>query len=564
MKKRTLAIVLAVSMMASVLFTGCGAGAETGAGQAGTDEMQSEQGEAQSIQSGDAEGEGTLGEADTETAAAGGKADSVTVGIMADPENMGPWSGMSMGRIAVLFTTYEYMITRENGVAYGVLAKNWEQSDPQTYKVEIYDYIHDAKGNPLTANDIVFSFESAIATKNYGKLSVIDSVTAVDDYNVEFKFNKALEIGEFENVMLECAIVTQAAYEASPDQMATTPVGTSAYLVESYVPGSEIIMKDTGNYWQTDESLVHGTSVHNVGEIKFSVITEASQHTVALQTGAVDISNGVPDTDISKFGEGGEFSEGNAVGVVLDNLTYDVEYNMSDSSVFKDDENLRLALAYAIDKEGVNVGAFNGNGKAVKDFANATYPDYNPEWDNEDYYDYDVDKAKEYLKQSNYDGSTLRLEYINSGMSEMIAQLLQAYWGQIGVTVELIGYDQMMGQQEQYNKEGFDILVKTTGSTDYIVNQWKLCWDARDYREITGGTANFVVDEKLDELMQAAQSTETYGAESIEAFHDYLVEKCYGYGVVQGPVNIVHSDKIVNVALDIRKQILPGACSYAQ
>ena len=31
----------------------------------------------------------------------------------------------------------------------------------------------------LTASDVVFSFESAIATKNYGKLSVIDSVTAI-------------------------------------------------------------------------------------------------------------------------------------------------------------------------------------------------------------------------------------------------------------------------------------------------------------------------------------------------------------------------------------------------
>lgn len=559
MKKRTLALALAVGMMASIFFTGCGAGAGTESKESSAQTEQTGQEESQ-----EPEKEASVGAADTQTAVSGGKADAVTVGILADPENMGPWSGMSMGRIAVLFTTYEYMITRENGVAYGVLAKNWEQSDPQTYQVELYDYIHDAKGNPLTANDVVFSFESAIATKNYGKLSVVDSVTAVDDYHVEFKFNKALEIGEFENIMLECAIVTQAAYEASPDQMATTPVGTSAYLVESYVPGSEIIMKDTGNYWQTDESLVHGTSVHNVEEIRFSVITEGSQHTVALQTGAVDISNGVPDTDISKFDEGGEFSEDNAVGVVLDNLTYDVEYNMSDSSIFKEDENLRLALAYAIDKEGVNVGAFNGNGMAVKDFANATYPDYNPEWDNENYFDYDVDKAKEYLAQSSYDGRTLKLEYINSGMSEMIAQLLQAYWGQIGVEVELIGYDQMMGQQEQYNKEGFDILIKTTGSTDYIVNQWKLCWDARDYREITGGTANFVVDEKLDELMQAALSTETYGPESIEAFHDYLVEKCYGYGVVQGPVNIVHSNKITNVALDIRKQILPGACSYAQ
>ena len=419
MRKRKIALILAASMMATFAFGGT-----------------------------------------TTFAAEEGKTDSVTVGIMADPENMGPWSGMSQGRIAVLFTTYEYLLTRENGVAYGVLAKNWEAVDPKTYDVELYDYIHDAAGNPLTASDVVFSFESAIATKNYGKLSVIDSVTAIDDYHVEFKFNKDLEIGEFENVMLECAIVTQAAYEASPDQMATTPVGTSAYLVESYVPGSEVVMKDTGNYWQTDESLVHGTSIHNAGEIHFSVITEASQHTVALQTNSVDISNGVPDTDISKFEEDGEFSEGNAVSIVKDNLTYDVEYNMSDKSVFKDDENLRLALAYAIDKDGINLGVFNGNGTAVKDFANETYPDYNTEWDSEDYYDYNVDKAKEYLEQSNYDGSSLRIEYINSGMNEMIAQMLQAYWGQIGVTTELIGYDQMMGQQEQYNADGLTFCSK--------------------------------------------------------------------------------------------------------
>lgn len=494
------------------------------------------------------------------------RADSegVVVGVLADPENMGPWSGMSQGRIAALFSIYEYMITREDGVAYGVLAKNWEEVDSQTYKVEIYDYIHDAAGNPLTASDIVFSFESAIATKNYSKLEVIDSVTAIDDYNLEFKFNKALEIGEFENVMLECAIVTQAAYEASEDQMATTPVGTTAYKVESYVPGSSLVLVDTGDYWQTDESLVHGTSVHNAPKITFSVITEPSQHTVALQTHAIDISNGVPDTDIDKFGEGGEYSEGNEVGVVMDNLTIGVEYNMSDDSFLKDDLNLRLAIAYAIDNEGINLGAFNGNGAAVKDFANATYPDYNSEWDSEDYFDYDVEKAKEYLAASNYDGQTVRIQYVTSTSMDMVAQMIQAYLGQIGITAELTGYDQMMGQQMQYDSTSFDILLKQSGSTDYIVNQWKLCWDRRDYESITGGTANFVQDEKLDELMQACLSTETYGPESIEAMHDYLVEQCYGYGVVEGPINIVHSSFITDVALDIRNQILPGACEYAE
>ncbi|WP_373212458.1 ABC transporter substrate-binding protein [Ruminococcus sp. 5_1_39BFAA] len=490
--------------------------------------------------------------------------EGVVVGVLADPENMGPWSGMSQGRIAVLFSTYEYMITREDGVAYGVLAKSWDQVDGKTYDVEIYDYIHDTAGNPLTASDIVFSFETAIATKNYGKLEVIESVTAVDDYHVQFKFNKDLEIGEFENVMLECAIVTQAAYEASEDQMATTPVGTTAYKVESYVPGSSLTLVDTGDYWQTDESLVHGTSIHNAPKITFSVITEASQHTVALQTHAVDISNGVPDTDIDKFREGGEYSEGNEVGVVMDNLTIGVEYNMSDDSFLKDDQNLRLAIAYAIDSEGINLGAFNGNGMAVKDFANATYPDYNPEWDNEDYYDYDVDKAKEYLAASNYDGQTVRIQYITSTSMDAIAQMVQAYLGQIGITAELTGYDQMMGQQMQYDSTSYDILLKQSGSTDYIVNQWKLCWDRRDYESLTGGTANFVQDEKLDELMQACLNTETYGPESIEAMHDYLVEQCYGYGVVEGPINIVHSGYITDVALDIRNQILPGACEYAE
>ena len=74
MRKRNIALILAASMMATFAFGGT-----------------------------------------TAFAAEEGKTDSVTVGIMADPENMGPWSGMSMGRIAVLFTTYEYLLTREDG-----------------------------------------------------------------------------------------------------------------------------------------------------------------------------------------------------------------------------------------------------------------------------------------------------------------------------------------------------------------------------------------------------------------------------------------------------------------
>lgn len=553
MKKKMVSIVLAVCMTAAFV-AGCGnseAGGTVGGESAngGTSDTQSTSG-------------GTVSASGEYTRA--GEAGEIVVGIIADPENMGPWAGMSLGRIEVLNTIYEYLITRENGETKGVIAKDWTMVDDTTYQVEIYDYVHDTAGNPITAEDIKFCFESALATKNYSKLEVIDTITVLGDYQLEFKFDQPLAVGELENVFLECAIVSQAAYEASGDQMAANPVGTTAYEVESYTPGSKLVLVDTGNYWQTDDSLVYTTSKHNASKITMSVITEASQHTVAMQTHAVDIANGVPDTDVPKFGEGGEFSEGNAVEVLLDNLTYDVLYNMSDDSIFADDQNLREAIAYAIDKDGLNTGAFNGNGMAVKDFANATYPDYISDWDNEAYFDYDEEKAKELLAASNYNNQSLRLMYTTSTTYDMIAAMIQAYLGNIGVTVELVPYEQQSFIASQYDSTAYDIILRQTGSTDYIVNQWKLCWNTPDFAETTGGTANFVKDSQLDTLMAACLNVNTYSEDSIDAFHDYLVEKCYGYGVVQGTINCVHSKYITKVALDDRNQILPGACELAE
>jgi ABC-type transport system substrate-binding protein len=554
MKMKLVSIAMLVCLVATLL-AGCGNnGGSTGTTAANSAETTTEATD-------NSASTGTSGAATYTKAGGDGE---VVIGIAADPENLGPWAGMSQGRIAVLYSIYEYLVTLDGGKAYGVLAKNWTQVDGKTYDVELYDNIHDTAGNKLTASDIVFSFETAIATNNYGKLATVAGVKKIDDYNVEFTFTKDLEIGEFENIMMECAIVTQKAYEASSDQMATDPVGTTAYAVTSYVPGSTLVMEDTGNYWQTDATFVHSTSLHNNKKLTFSVITEASQMTVALQTHSIDISNGIPDTDVDKFNDGGEYADGNSVAMVYDNLSYDIEYNMSSQSVFQNDLNLRMAIAYAIDKDGINQGAFNGNGKVVKDFANANYPDYISDWDSADYFNYDAEKAKQYLKDSSYNGETLTIMYNSSAAMDTIAQMLQAYLSQIGITAELTGYDASMFQSAQYDAAAYDIMLKNNGSTDYIVNQWKLCWDARDYKSVTGGTANYVVDDQLQTLMEAALNVNTYGDSSIKAFHDYLVQQCYGYGLVQGTINIVHSDYITDVALDARNQILPGACTFAQ
>lgn len=99
---------------------------------------------------------------------------------------------------------------------------------------------------------------------------------------MRFVFNE-LSAGDLDALLMECPIVTRAAYEASPDQMATDPVTTSAYQVTEYVSGSKIVYKNTGKYWQTDESLVPMTSRHNVENIEIDIIPDTAQLTKRAQ-----------------------------------------------------------------------------------------------------------------------------------------------------------------------------------------------------------------------------------------------------------------------------------------
>ncbi len=91
------------------------------------------------------------------------------------------------------------------------------QSDPH---VEIYDYIHDWNGNPITADDIIFCYEKAIELSLSGYLTSIDSIEKIDDYNIRFNL-KTNYIMTIENILNAIDIVSQKEYEASADRMRT-------------------------------------------------------------------------------------------------------------------------------------------------------------------------------------------------------------------------------------------------------------------------------------------------------------------------------------------------------
>lgn len=477
---------------------------------------------------------------------------SVAVGLAGDPGNIGPFQGMGLGRIGILFTTYEMLMAKDaEGTYVPVLMKDMTQVDEMTYDVEIYDYINDQAGNHLTASDIKFCYDTAKGTGNLPKLNAIESVEVLSDYVVRFHF-AALSAGDLESLMMECPIVTQAAFEASADQMATDPVSTSPYQVVDYKTGSAITYKYTGNYWQKEELTAY-TSSHNVDEIVFKIIPEAVTLNNALSTGEIDISAMLDAMYVGDYlGKDGY----DAVSF-QDNVT---KYLIFNSNVFADAQS-RQAIATAIDVQDLITFAYNGVGaNPAHTLGNSNYPDYLTSWEDEEYYEYDEEKAAAMVEAAGLSGKTFTLMYNTSDVNKNLAEAIQSDLSFAGIEVELKAYDSNLFNQYKLAEDTheWDLMLDEGGSSGLLVNVWKLTLDRNTNTH--GKTTGYVMDDQLQALMEAAMADNS--PENMDAVQQYVKEMCYEYGLTVAVTYLIHTTNIKTPAKCFRGQILPGACEY--
>ena len=478
--------------------------------------------------------------------------ETVTVGLANDPGNIGPFQGMSGGRIGILFTTYEMLMAKDaDGVYQGVLMKEMTPVDDLTYDVEIYDYIYDQAGNHLTASDIKFCYETAQSTGNLPKLSSISSVEVLDEYKVRFTFS-TLAAGDLEALMMECPIVTQAAYEASADQMATDPIATTPYKVVDFKTGSSITYEYTGNYWQKDELTAY-TSQHNVNKIIFKIIPDPVTLNSALATGEIDISSWLDAMYVGEYLN----RDGFTAASFQDNLTMQLTFNVN---VF-DTVEARKAIAAAIDVDSMIAFAYDGTGAIpAHDLGNSNYPEYNPAWDEEEYFPYDEENAASLIEAAGLSGKTFTIMYVSSEAFKNVAQSIQSDLSFVGVNVVLKLYDSnLFGQYKYADDQGeWDLMLDTSGSSGLLVNVWKLHLDRND--QVHGKTIGYVNDDHLQELMDAALADNN--PENVEAFHQYVKDQAYEIGLLVPVTYLIHTNNIKTAAKCFRGQILPGACEY--
>lgn len=226
-----------------------------------------------------------------------------------------------------------------------VLARSWSVKD-NTWRFELRKGVKFHDGRPFTAEAVRHTFER-IAGLGGGTPGLAKKGTKiVDDYTVEVT-------PQFPNLRLVEQIVhPEYAILAPGTDPVKEQIGTGPFRFGSYKRQQEIVVDRFAGYWGTPAI---------VDRIRFQFLPEANARRLALEGGEVALILGVPN-ETAKSLEGKGFdvhvSPAGAYEAMYANIGGRKGYTLLQDSA------VRHAIEYAIDRDALVSGIYNGQAHA--------------------------------------------------------------------------------------------------------------------------------------------------------------------------------------------------------
>lgn len=317
--------------------------------------------------------------------------DSMIIGVSAEPTYM--CAGYIREKIGCQVSTniYDTLIYPEYDGSYAPgIATDWEISeDGLTYTFTIRDDVYFHNGDKMTIDDVVWTFGEWLPNTPTGSSCLIglDKVEKIDDTHFSMHFSQFSSYIMAGLSNYNMGICCKAYYdEVGEEKFVDSPIGTGPYMLTDRKSGDYLKFKAFEDYWQ-------GAPV--IKDVTMQVIADANTAVIAMQSGQIDaywrlaVTNkqAIEDTQGLRWEE-----------LATPSIIY-IAFNMSRE--LPQDKNVRLAIAYALNKEEIVAGAVDGLGKVLD---GNFLPDSLAEYPGpiEDYTQ-DYDKVRELLAASGYD-----------------------------------------------------------------------------------------------------------------------------------------------------------------
>ncbi len=353
----------------------------------------------------------------------------LNVAVLGEIRTMNPFLVKSSAERIVVGYLYETLLTQSEGNLIGQLAESWhvDMSENSIVLKLGERKFHD--GSPLTADDVVFSFNYILQKRlPLGPiLAFFLGAEKIDDKTVKLKF-KTMNISMFSFAPVAVPIIPKSVWEQVERPLefpnTTNPVG-SGILKFSNMSIQSITLKSNQDHpWAP--KYIQGVVFHTVqdetmgflGLVRgdYDYLYWDLDPMIARQV--INEPKKYPDVRIAK-------TQGNSVYVVLFNHRIDP----------MNDVNFRRAVQLAIDynsilnrvfmnyAEPASLGVIPPKAKAVFDGSVGTVFQ-------------DLAKAKEFLAKSRYSGRTLRLLVSTDKQATEMGEYIKQSLKGIGINVE--------------------------------------------------------------------------------------------------------------------------------
>ena len=395
------------------------------------------------------------------------------IGVFTDDlDSLNPFVGYTELAYEVYSQNYEFLVERRpedfmpgpDGIA-----ESWEQSaDGKTWTFHLHEGITWQDGQPLTADDVVFTYNYIIDNEmpvfTNGTKGIVEAVK-VDDSTVQLVTSKPKS-----NILrLWIPILPRHVWESIPPKQAGSTfknaesIGSGPFQVVEWKRGSYVRMRANKDYW---------LGAPKVDELIYVVYKNPSTMVEDLKAGRIAAAHNLPAAEFRQLQSEPGIKALSFTFFNWDYLNYNCyEDEASLGNPVLKDVRFRLALDTAIDRDKLVAIAYGGEavpGTTILPPDNWRDPDYHWQPPADVLRTFDLARAGTMLDEAGYEDADgdglrdfkgkpikLRLWALNSSVqSQSAAKLIAGWFKDIGLDIEYEVVDEGVYNDRIWNYDG--------------------------------------------------------------------------------------------------------------
>jgi len=394
---------------------------------------------------------------------------------------MDPGEAFELSTAEMTSNTYSLLVRldmADTSKVKGDLADSWTVSDDGlTYTFKLKSGMKFASGNPITAEDVAWSFERAVKLDKSPAFIITqfgitgDNVTEKAKATDENTFTFTVDKPYAPSFVLNCLTATVASvvdkklvldhvkpvtpsadYKYDNDfgneWLKTGYAGSGAFKLREWRANEVVVLERNENYYGEKAKLAR---------VIYRFMKESSAQRLALEAGDIDIARNLEPGDLDAVAKNADLaSESAPKGTV-----YFISLNSKNENLKKPE--VQEAFKYLVDYDAIGATLIKGIGEIHQTFlpkGQLGALDENP-------YKFDVAKAKELLAKAGLkDGFSVTIDVRNTQPVTGIAESIQQSVAQAGIKMDIIPGD---GKQTltKFRARTHDIYIGQWGS-DYF------------------------------------------------------------------------------------------------